>query len=240
MHHASRCFVLGFLAVSSLIGQMRIPPGASIGNLGTMYNSQPPPGPPPGTGQCPERQVPIFLSGTVMMEGGAGPAADVAIQRVCAGAPRTVAFTNGKGHFDFQWGSMTGVVPEAAESGLGNGMRAADDPGGNDTRTGAMGGGLSGQNMQGCELMAGAPGFRPARLDLTNHRSSDNPDLGLIVLHHIAGVTGSSVSVTALNAPKDARKNWEKGVEFLRKSKVAEAEKELEKAVGIYPKYANA
>src|SRR5580704_12321018 len=62
----------------------------------------------------------------------------------------------------------------------------------------------------------------------------------MIVLHRLVGVEGTSVSVTALNAPKDARKAWEKGVDFLHKSRTAEAEKELEKAVEIYPKYANA
>jgi tetratricopeptide (TPR) repeat protein len=240
MHHASRCFVLAFLAVSGLAAQRLIAPGMAISGTGTMANTQSQSGPRPGAGQYPERQMPIFLSGTVVMEGGAGPAAGVAIQRVCTGAPRTVAFTNIKGRFNFQWGSTGSIVPEASESGLGNGLHAADDMGANGIRTGAMGGGLTGQSTQGCELIANAPGFRAARLDLSNHRGSDNSDLGMIVLHRIAGVQGTSVSVTALTAPKNARKDWEKGVEFLRKSKAAEAEKELEKAVGIYPKYANA
>jgi tetratricopeptide (TPR) repeat protein len=62
----------------------------------------------------------------------------------------------------------------------------------------------------------------------------------MIVLHRREGVEGTSVSATALYAPEDARKAWEKGVEFLHKSKAADAEKEFEKAVAIYPKYANA
>lgn len=241
MHHASRCFVLAFLAVSSLTAQRAIAPGVSISSTGAIVStqqSQSAPAPIPG--QFPERQMPIFLSGTVVMDLGAGPAADVAIQRVCTGAPRTVAFTNSKGHFSFQWGATAGIVPEASESGSGNGMHAADDMGANGIRNGPMGGRLPGQSTQGCELIANAPGFRPARLELSDHRGSDNPDLGMIVLHRISGVDGTSVSVTALNAPKDARKDWEKGVELLRRSKTAEAEKELEKAVGIYPKYANA
>jgi tetratricopeptide (TPR) repeat protein len=182
--------------------------------------------------------MPIFLSGTVVMDGGAGPAADVAIQRVCSGAPRTVAFTNSKGHFNFQWGATSGIVQDASESGSGNGMRTADDMGANSIRMG--GGGLPGQSTQGCELIANAPGFRPAWLDVSSHRGGDNPDLGMIVLHRIAGVEGTSVSITALNAPKNARKAWEKGTELLHKSKAAEAEKELEKAVEIDPQYANA
>jgi len=50
-------------------------------------------------------------------------------------------------------------------------------------------------------------------------------------------VTISSVS---LNAPKDAKKSYEKGRDLLKKKKVPEAQKELEKAVEIYPQYATA
>jgi tetratricopeptide (TPR) repeat protein len=94
--------------------------------------------------------------------------------------------------------------------------------------------------MLGCELIASAPGFRSDRLDLTTHRDSDNPDVGVIVLHRLANVEGTSVSATSLNAPKDARKAWEKGVQLLHKSKGADAEKELQKAVDLYPKFASA
>jgi tetratricopeptide (TPR) repeat protein len=65
----------------------------------------------------------------------------------------------------------------------------------------------------------------------------------MMVLHRIAAVEGTSVSVTSLAAPKDARKAWEKGVRLLRSSNpgdAASAEKELQKAVATYPKYANA
>jgi superkiller protein 3 len=44
--------------------------------------------------------------------------------------------------------------------------------------------------------------------------------------------------MTSAMAPKDAKKAWEKGKEHLKKNKLAEAQKELEKAVQIYPKYA--
>jgi tetratricopeptide (TPR) repeat protein len=237
MHRVVRCFALAPLAISSLTAQRAIAPGVYVSGSGTVVNSQSPSTPAPSPNQNPERLMPIFLSGTVVMEGGAGPASDVAIQRMCSGGPRTVAFTDTKGHFSFQWGSSGGIMQDASESGSAGGMRTGDDIGANGFRTG---GGLPGQNMQGCELIADAPGFRPAWLDLSNHRGGDNPDLGTIILHRIAGVEGTSVSITALNAPKDARKAWAKGTELLHKSKAAEAEKALEKAVGIYPKYANA
>jgi tetratricopeptide (TPR) repeat protein len=239
--YVGRCFGLALLAIPCLTAQRAIAPGVYVSSTGAIVNtnqSSSGPAPSSGASQSPERQMPIFFSGTVMIDGGGGPAADVAIQRVCSAGPRTVAYTNGKGHFSFQWGSTGGIVQDASESGSGNGMHNADDMGASSARM--AGGGLPGQTTQGCSLIAGAPGFQPAWLDLGNHRGGDNPDLGMIILHRIAGVEGTSVSITSLNAPKDAKKAWAKGTELLHKSKGAEAEKEFEKAVGIYPSYANA
>jgi Flp pilus assembly protein TadD len=205
-------------------------------------------------GQIPQNQMPIFLSGRVLMDDGTAPATSIPIQRICSGSPRTVAFTDNKGQFNFQWGTPTGMVPEASEIASGNGMRMGDDTGTGGLRGQMSGSSIPGSSMLGCELVANAPGFRSGRLDLSNHRATDNPELGAIVLHRLAGVEGTSVSATALNAPKDARKAWERGSRLLheaqngassrvradRNSKLAEAAKELEKAVEIYPKYANA
>jgi len=244
MRHAVRCFGLALLAISSLTAQRTGSTGAGTGSpaRGTVTGPSIIPSQPtqPNPGQYPDTQMPIFLSGRVLMDDGTAPATSIPIQRICAGSPRTVAFTNPSGQFNFQWGAAPGFVPDASEVGPGNGMRAADDTGTNGIRGSQMSGGSNGANMMGCELIANAPGFRSARLDLSGHRASDNPDLGVIVLHRIAGVEGTSVSVTSLNAPKAARKAWEKGVLYLHKSKGAQAEKELEKAVGIYPRYANA
>jgi tetratricopeptide (TPR) repeat protein len=51
---------------------------------------------------------------------------------------------------------------------------------------------------------------------------------------------GSTVSMTALRAPEDARKAYEKGVAAATDKKWPKAQKELERAVSIYPEYAQA
>jgi tetratricopeptide (TPR) repeat protein len=56
----------------------------------------------------------------------------------------------------------------------------------------------------------------------------------------LANVEGRTFSVTSAAAPKDAKKAFEKGRELDKKKKLAEAQKEYEKAVAAYPKYANA
>jgi Tfp pilus assembly protein PilF len=243
----TRCFgltLIAITAISSLTAQRTGNGGAGTSSpaRGTATGPSIVPSQPaqPNPGQFPDTQMPVFLSGRVLMADGTAPATSIAIQRVCSGTPRTMAFTDARGQFNFQWGSPTGFVPDASEVGPMGGMQPGGDPGATGMRGTQTGGGFMGRNMLGCELIADAPGFRSARLDLSGHRAGDNPDLGTIVLHRIAGVEGTFVSASALNAPKEARRSWEKGVFYLHKSKLADAEKELEKAVEIYPKYANA
>ena len=69
--------------------------------------------------------------------------------------------------------------------------------------------------------------------------SSNDPfNVGTIILKRLAGVEGMTFSMTSAMAPKDAKKSYDKARDQLKKKKVDEAQKELEKAVGIYPKYA--
>jgi tetratricopeptide (TPR) repeat protein len=77
-------------------------------------------------------------------------------------------------------------------------------------------------------------------VSLSNRRSLDNPDIGTIVLHRLANVEGVTISATSAMAPNNAKKAYEKGLNEARKEKWENAEKELWKAVDIYPKYASA
>lgn len=92
----------------------------------------------------------------------------------------------------------------------------------------------------GCEIRAALAGFRSDVVSLATRREMDNPDVGTIVLHRMANVEGLTISATSAMAPKDARKAFEKGVERERKDKLDDAEKNFEKAVESYPKYAAA
>ena len=83
-------------------------------------------------------------------------------------------------------------------------------------------------------------GFTSDSFNLFNRRTADNPDIGVLFLHRVAGVEGASVSVTSMMAPKDAKKAYEHGLQALLKNKPADASKDFEKAVAVYPKYADA
>ncbi len=90
----------------------------------------------------------------------------------------------------------------------------------------------------GCELRAQLAGYQSQSLNLATHRSLDNPDIGVILLHRLGGSEGTTVSSTTLAAPKDARKAYEKGLALAKKNKLEEAQAELQKAVTAYPHYA--
>jgi hypothetical protein len=195
--------------------------------------------------------MPIFFSGTVVIEGSSERASNVAIQRVCGNLPHTVAWTNPKGQFSFRW-NYADVIPDASDSGISDvpGLPGGSYPGISGGTPGSMNSAVShaqandpGQNMRGCELTADAPGFRSDRVDLGDRRAMDNPDIGMIVLHRIGRAQGLTVSATTLGVPRDALKSWEKGVGLLRADPTpdpAGAEREFERAVRIYPGYAEA
>jgi tetratricopeptide (TPR) repeat protein len=65
-------------------------------------------------------------------------------------------------------------------------------------------------------------------------------DGAVIVLKRVGDHEGSTVSATALKAPPEARKAYEKGVAALSDQKWAKAQQDFERAVAAYPDYAPA
>lgn len=229
------------------------------GNPGGVERTAPTPSPSPFPGrtqqpgvdpndprnrqQFPEMQRPIFLSGKVMLEDGTPPPEPVVIERVCNGNPRPEGYTDSKGRFSFQLGQNQHMMADASVSngpdGFDNGGFGGQQRGGS-SPFGGPGGGrqITERDLMGCELRATLAGYRSEVVNLAGRRMMDNPDVGTIILRRLAGVEGFTTSMTTVSAPKDARKSYEKSRELLKKKKVAEAQKELEKAVGVYPKYA--
>src|SRR4029077_651693 len=179
---------------------------------------------------------PIFISGKVALSDGTAPSEPVKIERVCNGSPRLEARTDRKGRFSFQLGQNLEFQDASAngQDGFGGGFGAPRGPGFGSNSS------LRDNNLFGCELRATLPGYRSDPVSLANIHYLDNPDLGTIILHPIAHVEGLTVSATTALAPKDARKAYEKGLEAAGKKNPDEAQKDFEKAVAVYPKYAAA
>jgi len=83
-----------------------------------------------------------------------------------------------------------------------------------------------------CAVSIWLKGYRMATVTLY--------DGAVIVLKQIGDPEGSTVSVTALHVPKDAAKAYDKGLEALSAGKLSGAQKQFERAVALYPDYAQA
>jgi Flp pilus assembly protein TadD len=184
----------------------------------------------PNTNTSPSiSQRPIFLSGKVVLQDGTAPPEPVKIERLCGSTPRAQGYTDMKGHFSFQLNGGLAVDQDASEGGFRT-------PGLPSSQQNTM----TLNSLAGCELRALLPGFRSSSLNLGLRQAMDNPDVGTIVLTRIGNVEGSTISMTSLNAPKDSLKAFTKGRELLKKEKYDDAQREFQKAVDGYPKYASA
>jgi tetratricopeptide (TPR) repeat protein len=187
--------------------------------------------------------TPIYLTGRVAIDDGSALPGPVTIERVCAGATHTEGYTDTKGTFGIQFGNESGVFQDATDSPSRSSLNGVTNGTGALSGGSAGGGGMGGSQdrmLENCELRAKLPGFRSQSIMLAGRRPMDNPDLGTILMHREAPGEGSTVSATTLNAPKAARKAFDKGQELLKKNKLADAREEFEKAVQIDQQYAAA
>jgi tetratricopeptide (TPR) repeat protein len=201
---------------------------------GTMPGSN---NPSPDFGQM----RPLVFMGKVMMDDGTPPSDSVTIQLVCRGTPRSIAFTDSKGGFSVDLNNRMNdaSLMDASQPAGGD---FGGPFGGSSNLNGSRGNsnGISERDLMGCDLQAALAGFRSEQIHLGTRRALDNPDVGTILLHRLANVEGLTISATSAYAPKDAKKAFEKAREATRKQKWDEAEKDFQKAVDAYPKYAAA
>jgi Tfp pilus assembly protein PilF len=173
---------------------------------------------------------PIFISGRVMLQGGGALPEPVPIERVCNGLTRREGYSDLKGGFEFQLGTNV-TFQDASED---DNHRSANGQ----SRSGNGIGKLN--DLNGCELRAVLAGYQSSVVILrTLGIDSWEPEVGTIFLKRIGDAPGTTISVTSMAAPKDAMRAYEKA-QKLRAAKPDEAEKELNKAVKIYPKFAAA
>jgi tetratricopeptide (TPR) repeat protein len=178
----------------------------------------------------------IYLVGNVMLDDGTPPPDPVTIERVCGGTPRAQGYTDQKGRFSFQVGQTAGVMQDASEGGSGT-SHASTGIGGTQQ---VQSPNAPDMQLANCDLRAVLSGFRSDTVSLGSRRLMDDPNVGTIVLHRLADVEGTAISMTSLQAPKDARRAYGRGLQEERKDKLVAAAKEFEKAVEIYPNYAAA
>ena len=152
-----------------------------------------------------------------MMYDGGAPPESVTIERVCsANSVRAEGYTDSKGRFSFNLGQNNGVFADASTDDFSAIQPVW--PGWVQRPTTAVLGRSSGNANPDsaywdCELRARLPGYRSDTVSLAGRRMLDTPDVGVIVLYPIAKIQGLTASATSIQAPKDARKAYEKGLE---------------------------
>jgi tetratricopeptide (TPR) repeat protein len=169
------------------------------------------------------------------MDSGMAPPASVPILRVCNGVIRRQGFTSSDGSFSFTVGDRAGdMLADASEDSRD--VSSMGQTAVNSTMAAAQ------NNMQSpiadCELRAEFSGYASTviRLDQT----MANSNVGIIMLHSRTKKSDGMVSVASLEVPPKARKEYEKGSESLEKGEYPEAEKRLQKAIELDPKFAEA
>ncbi len=182
------------------------------------------------TGVDPTAQ-PVFVSGKVVMEGGSDPGEPIAIERVCNGVTRREGYTDFKGQFEFQIG-VNPTFQDASENGI-------QSSGGNGVRSGSSSSSRRPVDLSGCEYRASHAGFISTSV-LVATRQDSTYEIGTIFLKRMGDAKGTTVSVTSMNAPRDAKQAFEKAEKANEQKKFADAEKELSKAVKVYPQFAAA
>ena len=212
-----------FLCGSAVFGQ-----GGTSGTQ-SVIRDLPPPTPLPSGG---DHSGGTYLSGRVAIEDGSIQPHGIAIEMVCSNLRRTVASTDSKGRFTFQYGASTNAVPDASASGQRN-LNPLLGISSGDAATAL-------RTIVSCDLRANLPGYQSDEVSLTDRRALEHSDVGTIVLHRVFAVEGLAVSSTSLNAPKKARNAYESGLKAMRAGQMDWASKEFQKAIAGYPAYANA
>jgi Tfp pilus assembly protein PilF len=159
----------------------------------------------------------VFFSGRVAVDDGAVPETTGVVEVVCGRTRRGQAYTDSKGRFTLVLGRSAMTMADAS---------AASSPGFFGLAAPAT-----------CEVQATIPGYRSEAMSVPEGSLFNSPDLGTIFIHRFGASEGGVVSITTLAAPKNARRAFEKGRRELMNKKPAEALKEFQRAVDLYPEY---
>jgi len=154
------------------------------------------------------------LTGTVAVAGGTLPWEPVLVTVTCDGKARFTTNADHKGFF-----IISAVDDKGSTTINANPKPVADQ-------------------YVGCLVAADVPGFNSTTLPIATRHVTDSPNLGTITLRREDG--GSRLSSTTAFAPKDAMKAFEKARAESLDNKLDRAQKDLQKAVEVYPQFAEA
>ena len=95
-------------------------------------------------------------------------------------------------------------------------------------------------HFEGCTVQAFLTGFRSTQTVISVKNLRDNPDIGTITLSRDSEARATAISATEQDAPVTAAKLWNRAGADMMAQKADKARENLEKAVKIYPQFADA
>jgi tetratricopeptide (TPR) repeat protein len=181
---------------------------------------------------------PFFVKGRILMETGQPVPEPVSVALQCGIRQLQVIKSDLKGYFEFTLGDGpqgNADISASDDASISPGSNGAQFPSSGTSQSAGL------QNvLTGCEVHVTVSGYQPMSRTITGRSDITGVDVGTLQLTRLAGVTGSSISVTSLQVPDDARKEFEKGEKDARSNHLDSATQHLEKAVARYDKYAAA
>lgn len=236
MSHRFRIFVLLAAAMAvrapdAVAQKPPAPPPAPAPQPSSPPNS---PSTFPSTGTQPSQpgdEYVMFLGGRIATNDGGSVPMDTLVARVCNNRVRQQVYASPKGDFSMQLGSQADSFPEASADETASSTMAG--------RNSIMG--IPRHELETCDLRVTASGFHSRDVTLLGlDPSGGSVNIGVIVVDRGKKIEGATLSAIPYQAPKDARKAYEKGLQAGRNGKLAEAGKYFETAVELYPKFVNA
>jgi len=196
------------------------PPGGTPTNGSTI---------PPTSSVRPYEERVMFLHGSLATPDGSTIPHDMLVERVCNERVQQQVYAGPGGDFSMQLGARAEAIVDASAD-----VDIRESGGNKDTTQG-----IPRRQLQMCELRTSAAGFRQsvARLMEMNVMSG-TVDVGRITVERATKANRGTLNAAAYRAPKEAVKAYEKGMSAQIEGKSAEAKREFEKAVRIYPEYA--
>jgi hypothetical protein len=173
----------------------------------------------------------VFLVGRVATSDSTALPNNVLVERVCENRVSQQIYASLQGDFSMQLASNTDSVMDAT----------ADPALLTKTTNNSLLGGMPRLKLANCELRASAPGFHPSSVSLIDlDVLSGTANVGGIILERLTKIKGTTLSAIPYMAPNDARKAYERGLGAEKKNKLADACKDFERAVEIYPNFTQA
>jgi tetratricopeptide (TPR) repeat protein len=164
----------------------------------------------------------IGFTGKVVVQDAMFPWDPIPVIVTCDGVVRARTNADAKGNFTL--GSAGIADPMHSEIGA--------EPGSSKK--------TSASQLIGCDAQGSMAGFKSTTVHIANLNIMDNPDIGTITMRPDNSAAGSATSATTTTASAEALKRFNKARAEYQTNNIDGAQRDLEKAVQIDPKFADA